>query len=205
MGNLRNTSTVLFLFLLCWSVPSISEGVPVDVPYLEIDCLIKDQNVLGVINGKPQKYPGVDDSYGVGDLVKITILSTEPPPIGLVVDMKWKGKRELFTAFRFDQSPLEILSYNKGGMVAGAYSYLYFDENEITVEGGFRAFDINLRRYYKSDYDGFIVEGSHPRKLPMIDEIKSKNPPMVVVNSVDCRTKTNNLMDLLQYGKLKTE
>ena len=190
MGNLRKTLTVLFILLLCWSPPSFSKE---KLKYLELDCQIKDQSVLGVIDGKPQTYNGVEDSYEIGDFLKIRLehLGNIPDPL-LSFVVKWGEKTESF-GFTFLKH-LEVHSDQEGGVIPRKVFYLYFDKDEITINNEQSETEIKLRRYYKSDWDGFLVVG------PTFG-----TQHFIRINSVDCRTKTNNLMDLLQYGKLKTE
>lgn len=187
MESLRNTSTVLLTLLLCWSVPSYSEE---GVTYLDLECQIKDQTVLGVIDGKPQTYNGVEDSYKVGDVLKVRLESTNPPKI-LSSEITWGEKKESYGFFRLDE--LEVHSDKKGGVVPQKIWYLYFKEDEIEIDDDPNRTEIKLRRYYKSDWDGFIVNG------PTFG-----TQHLIRINSVDCRTKTNNLMDLLPYGKPST-
>jgi hypothetical protein len=187
MESLRNTSTVLFTLLLCWSVPSYSETVT----YLDVECQIKDQTVLGVIDGKPQTYNGVEDSYKVGDFLTVKLFSFSDPPKMVVSELKWVGKEKSESFSLFTTDDLEIHSDKKGGVVPNKVFYLYFKEDdEINIDDNINRTEIKLRRYYKSDWDGFIVNG------PTFG-----TQHFIRINSVDCRTKTNNLMDLLPYGK----
>ena len=187
MESLRNTPIVLFTLLLCWSVPSYSEE---GVTYLDLECQIKDQTVLGVIDGKPQTYGGVEDSYKVGDFLNLNLISVSDPPKILMSNLKWEGGGDSESYSIFVVDDLEVHSNKKGGVVPNKIYYLYFTEDEIEIDDDLNRTEIKLRRYYKSDWDGFIVVG--PSFGPQ---------HLIRINSVDCRTKTNNLMDLLPYGK----
>lgn len=183
MENLRNTLTVLFTLLLCWSVPSYSEEV---VTYLDLECQIEDQTVLGVIDGKPQSYNGVKDSYKVGDYLTIKIRGTDS---NLVYETIWEPKRVSFGMFPL---PIKVTSDRKNGTSVTPNGSFQLDvtENEIRIVDLLFVVEVTLKRYYKSDWEGFVVSGPYHHPQMSIDIV-----------SLDCRTKTNNLVDLLRYGK----
>lgn len=186
MGNLCNTQTILYSLLLCWSVPSYSE----DNLTLDFDCQVKDQSVLGVVDGQPKTYSGVENSFGMGDSLSLKLipLVKNPPPY-LISQLDW-GEKNLSMSF-YNLENLEVHSDKKGGVIPqSGTNYFYFTEDQINIENELDSTEIILRRYYKSDFDGFILIGP-----------KLTTQHLIMVNSVDCRTKTNNLMDLLQYGK----
>jgi hypothetical protein len=189
MANLRKTPTVLFTLLLCWSAPSYSE----EITYLDFDCRIRGETVLGVVDGEPKNYSGVNGSYGVGDRLQIRLTTADDPsPKVLFFHLNWNQDLKDFGILILED--LEVHSDRQGGVIPTKHSYLYFKKDEIKIEKIDTT--ISLHRYYKSDHDGFIVNGP---------TFGSQNQHLIRINSVDCRTETNNLMDLLQYGKLKTE
>ena len=201
MESLRNTSTVLFTLLLCWSVPSYSEQnpksefdfrPPSSEPNLslELECQIKDQSVLGVVDGQPKTYSGVENSFGIGDSLSLKLTSlVNDPPYMMFFQLDWGEENQSMSFYQLEN--LEVHSDKKGGVIPqSGTNYFYFTEDEINIESELYSTEVSLRRYYKSDFDGFIVIGP-----------KYTTQHLIVVNSVDCRTKTNNLTDLLQYGK----
>jgi hypothetical protein len=149
--------------------------------------------VLGVVDGEPKNYSGVNGSYGVGDRLQIRLTTADDPsPKVLFFHLNWNQDLKDFGILILED--LEVHSDRQGGVIPTKHSYLYFKKDEIKIEKIDTT--ISLHRYYKSDHDGFIVNGP---------TFGSQNQHLIRINSVDCRTETNNLMDLLQYGKLKTE
>jgi hypothetical protein len=176
----------MYTLFLCWSVPSYSE----DTLTLDFDCEIKDQNVLGVVDGQPKTYSGVENSFGIGDSLSLKLTSlVNDPPYMMFFQLDWGEENQSMSFYQLEN--LEVHSDKKGGVIPqSGTNYFYFTEDEINIESELYSTEVSLRRYYKSDFDGFIVIGP-----------KYTTQHLIVVNSVDCRTKTNNLIDLLQYGK----
>ena len=201
MESLRNTPIVLFTLLLCWSIPSFSveksesefdfrPSTIIGSPTLDLDCQIKDQTVLSVEDGQPKSYSGVEGSYGKGDTLSVRLTKDFEESPSLVFLSTHYGEKTL-TEGVFLLTDLEVHSNQKGGVHPTLPYYVYFTDDQIRIINDLGRTQINLRRYYKSDWGGYISIG--PTNL---------TKQFFVINSVDCRTNINNLMDLLQYGKL---
>lgn len=166
--------------------------------FLKFDCTVKHQSVVTNPEGNPKVYSGVEGQHQEGEIVPFEIftsLTIRPdqvyPETPLLASFGVAFVPEVFTEF-----PLQkIETYQEDTLIINASdidgSYLSISEDRITVRGRWGNPQIELNRYYKSDWSGLISQTFY---LPVIGESMFAR-----ITSLDCDTDTDRLSILKTF------
>lgn len=166
--------------------------------FLKLDCKVKHQSVVTNPEGNPKVYSAVEGQHQEGEIVPFEIftpLTITPdqvyPNTVLLVSFGVAIVPEVFAEF-----PLQkIAIYQEDTLIINASdtdgSYLSISEDRITVRGRWGNPQIELNRYYKSDWSGLISQTFY---LPGIGESMFAR-----ITSLDCDTDTDRLSILKTF------
>jgi hypothetical protein len=166
-----------------------------------MSCKVKAQTVIEIEEGKASKYSGFEDSWKVGDTLKVTygisssVVNDDIPVFRF--QTHFKGKPEIHLSLsdsRLDNA--EILKHTPGKVfeitTADGYKTINWGTNRITLDG---LSEVRFERYYKDDWQGSYNIGLSTKTAQYL----------VHIVAIDCRHETNKIEEVWEYLNKQTD
>ena len=154
---------------------------------LEMSCKIQSQNVTTIIDGKPTVYSGYKGGSKVGDSLFLKGF-IDGSDISFFFYDKSIDQTYITMVSSFDEFKQVKFNEEKGLWGGDQFRMhrISWYPNSIHLKGTLG--QMNLYRYYKSDWDGIFFD-ERSRTL-------SKNEHSIHIMSLDCRTIINRLEEI---------
>lgn len=145
------------LLNVCGSHISASEGTG------RMDCKVKSNKIIGIVEGKPTEYSGYQNQFIIGDNLAITYgFEHETVVLKIFDNAKGQGYFNLLV----DQLHKDTSSWESGGGIGAEAGddkiWISHDRIESknfawTSDGNYVDAELALTRYYKNDWQGIVA------------------------------------------------
>jgi hypothetical protein len=156
-----------------------------------MNCKVKSNSIIEIIDGKPKQYSHYKDQFVVGDELLLEYESYrkihEPKYLTVFFDISDPVRDKLLMQFGIVQEYQLIGAYKDriygSSFVDGAYMNFGKDSIRITQPTG----NLNMKRYYKSDWQVLITQNGP------LDHLAAQ------VFTLDCRTRVNKIDEIIEF------
>ena len=156
-----------------------------------MNCTVKSNSITEIIDGKPKQYSHYNDQFVVGDELLLEYESyrkiDEPKYFNVFFKISDPIRKNLLVLFAIIQEH-RLIGADKdkifgSSFVDGAYMNFGEDSIRITQPTG----NLNMKRYYKSDWEVLITQNGP------LDHLAAQ------VFTLDCRTRVNKIDEIIEF------
>jgi hypothetical protein len=155
-----------------------------------MNCTVKSNSITEIIDGKPKQYSHYKDQFVVGDELLLEYESyrkiDEPKYFNVSFEISDPIRKNLLASFAIIQENRLIGAYKDkifGSSFDGAYMSFGEDSIRIAQLTG----NLNMKRYYKSDWEVLITQNGP------LDHLAAQ------VFTLDCRTRVNKIDEIIEF------